>query len=343
MSYITSVTKTFTTPGEHTWEAQSLASDVTVTVIGARGQDGQSGDQLALGDLGGEVTATFGLADGTYQVGVGGQDGTHGGGAAGSTSNSTGGAGGGRSELREGSGISTALAIGAGGAGGGAATGGSTDAGAGGQGGSNTGAAGANASTGSTSATGGGGGDQSGGGTAGENATAGSQGVGGDGGSAAGDGYAAAGGGGGGYYGGGGGGGTQAKVMGTSHAAAAGGGGGSNFVDDAHADWVSTATNAQGIDATNGGDGYVELQYDQEVFDISGTITDETGTAIENATVYITRQSDNTLFETLSTDASGNYSLTGVPTGSQYHVAAQHDDGSTKYAGPSYHSIDGSS
>lgn len=73
--------------------------------------------------------------------------------------------------------------------------------------------------------------------------------------------------------------------------------------------------------------------------EISGTVTDTSATAIDGATVYLFHDElDDALEET--TDGTGSYSRV-VDGGYDWHVAAEYDDGTTEYAGPSYHSIRG--
>jgi hypothetical protein len=70
--------------------------------------------------------------------------------------------------------------------------------------------------------------------------------------------------------------------------------------------------------------------------EISGTVEDETGASIDGATVYVVRESDDTIVATTTTDSTGGYQVTGLSDTETYHVGAQWDDGSTKYAGESY-------
>ena len=70
---------------------------------------------------------------------------------------------------------------------------------------------------------------------------------------------------------------------------------------------------------------------------IAGTVTNG-GTGVSGATVYIIDSGSDAVVTTLTTDANGAFSYeTGVA--GTYHVAVQHDDGTTKYNAESYHSI----
>lgn len=69
---------------------------------------------------------------------------------------------------------------------------------------------------------------------------------------------------------------------------------------------------------------------------IAGTVTIG-GTAVAGATVHIIDSSTDTVVATVTTAADGTFSHTA--TGGPFHVAVQHDDGTTKYNAPSYHSI----
>jgi hypothetical protein len=70
--------------------------------------------------------------------------------------------------------------------------------------------------------------------------------------------------------------------------------------------------------------------------EISGTVEDTNGTAISGATVYVVRESDDTVVATTTSDSAGEYQVTGLDDTETYHVGAQYDDGSTKYHGESY-------
>jgi hypothetical protein len=70
--------------------------------------------------------------------------------------------------------------------------------------------------------------------------------------------------------------------------------------------------------------------------EISGKVEDASGNAIQGATVYIVRQSDDSIVATETTDSAGEYQVVGLSDTDTYHVTAQYDDGSTKYAGTSY-------
>jgi len=73
--------------------------------------------------------------------------------------------------------------------------------------------------------------------------------------------------------------------------------------------------------------------------EISGKVEDASGNVIQGATVYIVRESDDTIVATESTDSAGEYVVTGLSDTDTYHVTAQYDDGSTKYAGTSYPAV----
>jgi len=69
---------------------------------------------------------------------------------------------------------------------------------------------------------------------------------------------------------------------------------------------------------------------------ISGTVEDETGSAIDGATVYVIEESTNSVAAVTTSDSVGSFEVTGLSDTETYHVGAQYDDGSTKYAGESY-------
>lgn len=69
---------------------------------------------------------------------------------------------------------------------------------------------------------------------------------------------------------------------------------------------------------------------------IAGTVTSG-GTAVSGAIVHIIDGSTDTHVGTATTAADGTFSHTA--TGGPFHVAVQHDDGTTKYNAESYHSI----
>jgi hypothetical protein len=70
--------------------------------------------------------------------------------------------------------------------------------------------------------------------------------------------------------------------------------------------------------------------------EISGTVKDETGSSIDGATVYVVRASDDSIAGVTTTNVSGEFQFTGLSDTETYHVGAQWDDGSTKYAGESF-------
>jgi hypothetical protein len=73
--------------------------------------------------------------------------------------------------------------------------------------------------------------------------------------------------------------------------------------------------------------------------EISGTVEDTNGNLIDGATIFIIRESDDTVVDTTTTDSAGEYQVTGLNDTETYHVAAQYDDGSTKYSGESYPAV----
>jgi hypothetical protein len=70
--------------------------------------------------------------------------------------------------------------------------------------------------------------------------------------------------------------------------------------------------------------------------EISGTVEDAGGNAIQGARVFIVRESDDSVVATETTDSLGEYQVVGLSDFETYFVVAQYDDGSTKYNGTSY-------
>ena len=69
--------------------------------------------------------------------------------------------------------------------------------------------------------------------------------------------------------------------------------------------------------------------------EISGTVEDEAGNVIDGATVYLVRESDDTIAGVQTTGAAGTFDFTGLTESETYHVTASYSDGSTYYAGDS--------
>lgn len=68
-------------------------------------------------------------------------------------------------------------------------------------------------------------------------------------------------------------------------------------------------------------------------FEISGKIT-LLNEPVENAKVFLINDTDDTLDDTATTDANGNYTFNATE-GKQFHIAVQYDDGTNKYNGKS--------
>ena len=69
--------------------------------------------------------------------------------------------------------------------------------------------------------------------------------------------------------------------------------------------------------------------------DLSGTITDASGTAISSATVFAIGMIDFELHAWTTTDANGEYSFTGLPDFQEYHVGSHWQSGGEPYNGES--------
>ena len=73
-------------------------------------------------------------------------------------------------------------------------------------------------------------------------------------------------------------------------------------------------------------------------YQISGTVT-LSATPVETATVRCIAQSTNTTVAEQTTDASGNYTFTGLDSAELYHLCVEYETGGTKYSAKSYWDI----
>lgn len=336
-------TQTYTTTGSDTFTVPASVELLKCTLTGAEGGGGV---------LGGQVVAYLPVTPGEdlqVNVGTGGASTTD---------------GGGYSDVRQGGTALTDQVLVAGGAGGDGSSSGvdnSDDEGAGGSAGEDGGDASsgtsggsplavANGGAGATQSAGGGGGSASAGSDA-DNGASGSRGSGGAGGASIN--FATGGDGGDGYYGGGGGG--AAEFNGTySWVAAGGGGGGSNYFGAA----VTPVSNSAAVDASNGGDGKVVLEYlatpgsfsvtqdgtnpDTELDASWSDVTGETGYEVQRSTdggsswsAFSTPAADATSFADTSLTQGKRYDYRLRATASGLYSAWTEDFATTDLPDPS--------